>query len=73
MVVCPAHPAFPPDDLDLLCGLDGHKQTKDKENQFEFNGHRTLNSGTNLGLSSVHGALTYAHFWLWQILLAGDN
>lgn len=35
VVVCPAHPTVPPDDLDLLCGLDGHKQTKDKENQFE--------------------------------------
>lgn len=32
VVVCPA---IPPDDLDLLCGLDVHKQTKDKENQFE--------------------------------------
>lgn len=35
VVVCPAYSTVPPDDLDLLCSLDGHKQTKDKENQFE--------------------------------------
>lgn len=35
VVVCPTYPAVPPDDLDLLCSLDGRKQTKDKENQFE--------------------------------------
>lgn len=35
VVVCPACPTIPPDDLDLLCGHDGPKQTKDKENQFE--------------------------------------
>lgn len=35
VVVCPAYPTVLPDDLDLLCSLDGHKQTKDKENQSE--------------------------------------
>lgn len=35
VVACPAYPTVPPGDLDLLCSLDGHKQTKDKENQFE--------------------------------------